>query len=173
LQKRLLPTFHYALKPNGFLFLGVSESIGTFGSLFASVDKKFKIFARKPAKAHDILPLLVDLSLGQAPKISRDKSAPPTLPAALPIEVSAQREADRVSLARYGPPGVVINSALEILQFRGDTHHYLAPPQGRASFNLLKMAREGQRGDRWRIQNCPRYYLTKSRRRRAYSSPCP
>jgi two-component system CheB/CheR fusion protein len=37
---------------------------------------------------------------------------------------------------------VVINAVLEIVQFRGDTSPYLIPPRGRASFNVLKMARE-------------------------------
>ena len=34
LQKKLFPVFHYALKPNGFLCLGASESIGSFTELF-------------------------------------------------------------------------------------------------------------------------------------------
>ena len=40
LQHRLVPLFHYALKPGGLLFLGSSESIGRFGDLFEVVDKK-------------------------------------------------------------------------------------------------------------------------------------
>ncbi|MBI3887044.1 MAG: hypothetical protein HY302_15145, partial [Opitutae bacterium] len=49
LQKKLIPTFHYALKPDGVLFLGASESIGGFPDLFVPVDKKQKIFAKKAA----------------------------------------------------------------------------------------------------------------------------
>ena len=49
LQKKVLPTFHYALKPEGFLFLGASESIGGFTDLFEPVDKKHKIYSRKSA----------------------------------------------------------------------------------------------------------------------------
>src|SRR4029077_830310 len=37
LQKKTMPTFHYALKPGGFLFLGASESIGSFTELFEPV----------------------------------------------------------------------------------------------------------------------------------------
>src|SRR6185295_13803204 len=54
-----------------------------------------------------------------------------------------QKEADRILLARYVPPGVLVDAGLEILQFRGDTAPYLAPAPGKASLNLLKMAREG------------------------------
>jgi two-component system CheB/CheR fusion protein len=56
------------------------------------------------------------------------------------------READRILLSRYSPPGVLVNSDLEILQFRGDTSSFLAPAPGKASMNLLKMLREGLLG---------------------------
>jgi len=44
---------------------------------------------------------------------------------------------------RFSPAGVVINAEMEILQFRGSTGAYLEPPVGKATLNLLKMAREG------------------------------
>ncbi len=49
LQKKLLPLFHYALNPNGFLFLGSSETIGEFTDLFTAIDRKWKIYQRKAA----------------------------------------------------------------------------------------------------------------------------
>ena len=57
--------------------------------------------------------------------------------------VDIYHEADRVVLNQYAPAGVLINEQADILQFRGDTSHYLRPAPGRASFNLLQMAREG------------------------------
>src|SRR5262249_41480506 len=54
-----------------------------------------------------------------------------------------QREADRVLLGRYAPPGVLVNESLDILHFRGKTSPYLEPPPGEPTTNLLKMAREG------------------------------
>src|SRR5207249_8462202 len=53
------------------------------------------------------------------------------------------QEVDRILLSRYAPASVLINEASEILQFRGHTSPYLEPAPGQASFNLLKMAREG------------------------------
>src|SRR5206468_4238120 len=49
LQKKVMPTFHYALRPKGFLFLGAAEAVGTFTDLFEPVDKKHKIYSRGPA----------------------------------------------------------------------------------------------------------------------------
>jgi len=46
LQKQILPTFHYALRPNGYLLLGTSETIREFTALFHSLDRKHKFFAR-------------------------------------------------------------------------------------------------------------------------------
>ena len=54
-----------------------------------------------------------------------------------------QRAADRVVLREYTPAGVLVNDDFDILQFRGQTGDYLAPPPGEPSHNLLNMAREG------------------------------
>src|SRR5207249_9951540 len=41
LQRKILPTLHYALKPGGFLFLGESESVGSLADSFEPVDRPF------------------------------------------------------------------------------------------------------------------------------------
>ena len=58
-------------------------------------------------------------------------------------ELSAQREADRITVNQFAPPGVLVNAELQVLQFRGPTGAFLEPPVGKASFDVLKMAREG------------------------------
>jgi two-component system CheB/CheR fusion protein len=45
--QKIIPLFHYGLKPNGYLMLGTSESASAFAGLFAAVDKKYKIYTRK------------------------------------------------------------------------------------------------------------------------------
>jgi len=140
LQMKVLPTFHYALKPNGVLFLGASESLGALKGLFEPIEKKHKIYFKKPGPTH--VPLsFVPRHPDTKTEIPTPK--PPGPPEGWPLETNAQREADRVALNRYAPTGVLVNAELQILQFRGDTSPYLKPPAGRASFNVLKMAREG------------------------------
>ncbi|MDN5869262.1 MAG: PAS domain S-box protein, partial [Nitrococcus sp.] len=80
----------------------------------------------------------------------REERALPPLPAVQDAagegvhgELNAQREADRIAVNRFAPPGVLINEQLQILQFRGSTGAYLQPPSGKASFDVLKMARPG------------------------------
>ncbi len=47
LQQKLMPLFHYALNPDGYLFLGTSETVGEAADLFAPVDKKWKLYQRR------------------------------------------------------------------------------------------------------------------------------
>lgn len=141
LQKKIIPILHYALKPSAFLVLGSSESVSAFPELFATVDKKHKIYAKKAAASrlhYDFVqsyyPAQSALSIrGKVLKSQvRDKD-----------ELDIQAEADRVVLREHAPVGVVINRDLEVVQFRGQTTPYLAPPPGRPSVNVLKLARNG------------------------------
>jgi two-component system CheB/CheR fusion protein len=58
-------------------------------------------------------------------------------------EFNAEREADRVTVNHFAPPGVLINADFQVLQFRGRTGAFLEAPTGKATFDLLRMAREG------------------------------
>jgi len=149
LQKKVLPAFHYALKPEGFLFLGASESIGSFTDLFMPVDKKQKIFSRQTAPIRGFHLPVRNPGGGRPVTGKGPRPFPPAGPAPrrAPEDVSgefnAEREADRVTVNHFAPPGVLIDANLQILQFRGPTGPYLEPPTGKASFSLLRMAREG------------------------------
>jgi two-component system, chemotaxis family, CheB/CheR fusion protein len=142
LQKRVIPIFHYALNPTGFLMLGSTEGLlGTGSELFEMTDKKQKIFRKRLVSA----PVAFGFSVGKpehAPS-GAQTAAPPKSPETLKIPLELQREADRMLLARYVPPAVLINEHLEILQTRGRTASFLELPSGKASLNLLKMARPG------------------------------
>ncbi len=147
LQKKVIPMLHFALKPRGVLLLGASESVGGFEALFAALDKKQKIYASKPGPAPVIeLPVRPDRGVASLPvpsgsPLRSQPSADGTV--VFPIELTAEREADRITLNQFAPPAVLINAEFQILQFRGATDAYLAPPTGKASFDLLKMARDG------------------------------
>jgi two-component system CheB/CheR fusion protein len=139
-QKRILPMLHYALKPEGVLFLGTSESIGAFGNLFEPLDKKQKLFARKSTPTPAFSIPLRDRhrpAAGESgPKLPPPSDAPRT-------ELHAQQEADRIMVNLFAPPGVLVDGSLNVLQFHGATEAFLAPASGKASFQLLKMARDG------------------------------
>ncbi|MBA2593297.1 MAG: PAS domain-containing protein [Gammaproteobacteria bacterium] len=144
-QEKALRTFHYALKPEGLLFLGASESIGGFTDLFEPMDKKHKIYSRKAARTPA---LHLPGKRGDEPAPGHRPLAPlPMGPGEAPVgfraELDAQREADRITVHQIAPPGVLIDAELQIVQFRGSTGAYLEPPAGKATFDVLKLARQG------------------------------
>ncbi|HEV7767534.1 MAG TPA: CheR family methyltransferase [Thermoanaerobaculia bacterium] len=135
LQRKAMAIFHYALRTNGYLLLGSSETIGTFGNLFNVVDRKHKVYQKRG--------LSVRTAVEFEPALPRPHPERKNMEDETRDAGNAFREADRVMLTRFAPPAVLINEQMEILQFRGRTSMFLEPPSGVASFNLLKMAREG------------------------------
>ncbi len=139
LQRKLLPLLHYALKPTGVLFLGPSETISHYRDLFDALDGRHKLYARRPTRRR----VEASFPANTAGRMSAAHSFRKF--GATPRDASSdgQREAERTLLKRYVPAGVLVNAEGEILQFRGDTGPYLTQTDGKASLNLLKMAREG------------------------------
>ncbi|MBC8121409.1 MAG: PAS domain-containing protein [Gemmatimonadaceae bacterium] len=135
LQQRVLPIFHYSLKPTGFLMLGTSESTGE-SDLFVAVNKKHKIYARTAVPSRLSFDFMTHNHLD---RVRRAESSGEAAWAGSSI----LQQADRIVLRRYVPVGVLTNDRLDILQFRGETGAYLRPAPGEPSFNLLKMARPG------------------------------
>ena len=136
LQKRVVPSLHYALKPTGYLMLGGAESLGTFSEYFMSVDKKNKIYKKKESAARMVTYFgSVDYGIRRT---SEDKAGREPKPIS-----TVEKEADRMLMERFVPASIVVNEQMEIVQFRGKTGPYLEPAAGQPTFNLSKMAREG------------------------------
>jgi two-component system, chemotaxis family, CheB/CheR fusion protein len=136
LQQRVLPLFHYALKPKAFLMLGPSESVGVTSSLFQMADSRSNIYRSKKAEA-----------TRSHATLRRNEIAAPPLRAgemtALIDSNQAQREAERVLLARYGPACILVDDNLDILYFHGETSRFLEHARGPASLNLKNLAPPG------------------------------
>ena len=135
LQKKLFPLFHYSIKPDGFLFLGTSETIGEFADLFKVVDKKWKIFKRKDYSSarYRMLEFPISRVEEHIEKVP-DKKRP---------EFSISQSAEKTLLRYYAPASVIINKSGEILYIHGRTGKYLEPAPGEAHLNIIDMAREG------------------------------
>jgi two-component system, chemotaxis family, CheB/CheR fusion protein len=142
LQRRVIPLFHYAIRPGGYLLLGPAETVGTFTDLFTSADSEIRLY-RRTLSAGNPLPSSTGIRFGTVPTIPLTPSHPQQPVGGL---VEIQREADRL-LSRYAPAGVVVDDNLTILQFRGETDPFLRHPHGTAGLELLRMAREGLLSD--------------------------
>ena len=138
LQNRLIPAFHYALKPGGVLFLSPSESIGNHVDLFTPLNRKWKFYQTTPSVASTRAVMSSGLSW------TRDNNTKG------PDEVITKiKETDfaeltkRMLLQSYAPASVVTNMKGDILFVHGDTGKYLRPAPGQATLNVVEMARDG------------------------------
>jgi len=144
LQKRLMPLFHYALNPQGVLFLGTSEGIGDFLTLFGALDRKAKLFQRKAGEPG--LPRSVPS--GFFPPVS---ALDATLQRAagkdsFAVKLPLRELTEQTMLAELVPAGALVNAVGDILYLHGRTGMYLEPTPGETGVNnVLKMAREGLR----------------------------
>ena len=134
LQKRVMRVLHYALAPEGFLVLGTSETVGDSAELFSTFDKKNRIYSKKNVAGAGLFEL--DGVMLRDLRSARGAQPDPLRPVA-----NLQQLADRKVLERFGPAGVLVNEALDVLQFRGRTGPYIEPQPGAATLNLLRLAR--------------------------------
>jgi two-component system, chemotaxis family, CheB/CheR fusion protein len=136
IQGKVLGVFHYALKPQGMLMLGGSETVGSRADLFTLVVKKFQLYVKKVSgevyKAEAIPPLT---TAGRLVK-HRAQHQPGATPA-----WEAQNDANRLLLDRYAPPSVIVDGDLRIVRARGSTSPFFELPSGNVSVDALKMVR--------------------------------
>ena len=142
-QKKAVNTFHYALNEDGFLMLGKSENISHSTNLFTIFNNKYKIFSRNINSGNRTLPALLPryshlpLSENIIPVTTRSKTKH-----SISVNHNGLDNAiDAVLVSEFMPASVVINYQMEIVQFRGTTDIFLTHPKGKATFNILKMAR--------------------------------
>lgn len=131
LQNRIVRTFHYALRPGGWLFLGAAEGVSRHDRLFAIVDKKYRVFQRRDDVAAS-LPMVAPADLGGAHRA-----------AAQPVRGSEDGIERRIryALEKYSPAYLVIDQHHEIVRFSARTGPYLEPSSGAASLNLFSILR--------------------------------
>lgn len=135
LQKKALTTFHYALKENGYLLLGKSESIGSASDLFTAFNKNEKLYIRKNIQGR-----FSNIHHEASEKIVKEKNSFVRIQ---PARDDFQKNADELLLSKYAPPGVVVNELMEIVQFRGSTGKWLESHAGKPSLSVFKMAKDG------------------------------
>ncbi len=137
-QKNIIPLFHYALKQNGFLMLGRSET-ASFDDLFSIIDSDHRIYAKRGTtrKLHPFY-----ARAGSHPGAEAGEKAAKAPTSELWDGVDVGKEVDRVLLSRYSPAGVVVDEDLEVIEIRGQTTPYVQLPTGKLSFKLLALIPE-------------------------------
>ena len=138
LQNRLIPTFHYALKPDGVLFLSPSESIGNHPDLFAALNRKWKFYRALHTSASTRAVMSSSLSWAAEPSLKVPEDV-----AKKAREIDCAELARRALLHSYAPASVVTDLKGNLHYVHGDTGKYLRPAPGQATLNIVDMAREG------------------------------
>lgn len=142
LQRRILPMFHYALKPGGLLFLGPSETLGGSAGLFDAVDKRWKIYRRREtATSLPVFPATAVAAI--APESDREAQTA----AARGRGGTLASAVERLLLGRFAPASVIVGEHGEVVYSHGRTGAFLELAVGKPSLNILDMAREGLRLD--------------------------
>ncbi len=141
MQERILGTFHFASRSNGYLFLGTSESAETTPSLFVPVDKKRRIYGHRPA-----------------PQTSNHLATDWLTPRWQPRPVDAKTVNNLIGMRSVGelhqqvveeiaPPSLLINEEFDIIHMSSHAGRYLRFSGGEPTRNLLKLIHPNLRPD--------------------------
>ncbi len=126
LQKKVFNIFHYALTPNGYLFLGKSESTGQVGQLFRSIKTKEKIFQKRNT-----------LPNPQGLYISNDRRLPTSHVSAKPGKQPERHTLPESLIRLLSDAAVQIDDSFNIEHVYGDVTPYLSIASGKPQWNLV------------------------------------
>jgi PAS domain S-box-containing protein len=137
-QERVMGTFHFALNPRGYLFVGSSESVDSVSGMYTIYNREHHIFQTRPVRASSY-PIPDSTSGLYFDKLKKDNSN----------NEKEKKILERISfgdlhqqlLEEYAPPSVVINEEYDILHLTEKAGRYLQVSGGELSQNLLKLVR--------------------------------
>ncbi len=135
LQKKALTTFHYALKENGLLLMGKSETPGNPTDFFTPFSKKEKLFLRKPGSGRFSQTV-------QKKDKSEKASVNTTTSISLSPRTDFKKSAESVLISKYSPASVVVDEHMAVVNINGNVAPFLELPSGKPSHELFKMARK-------------------------------
>ena len=145
LQRQIIVTFHYALESGGFMLLGMSEGLRDYNDIFSTIDRKHKIYVKTGLTTPYSYETPAAYATSQGSGIVRSPNI--QIESAIWPELELQRAADRIVLARFGPPGLIVDERLNVLQSRGPTNAFVELAPGSVSWNLLRVLKEGIAGE--------------------------
>jgi two-component system, chemotaxis family, CheB/CheR fusion protein len=136
LQEQLCSTFHYALDPGGYLFLGAAEAAENPPGLFRSIDRHARLYqsTRSPGAKPQLLPRLMGPIRIREQMLPLAQSVSPT--AAL-SEAAAHRRA----IEQIGLPSILVDESHRVVHLSDNASRYLLPSGGPLSANVTELVR--------------------------------
>ncbi|RFS17280.1 CheR family methyltransferase [Emticicia sp. C21] len=136
-QERTMETFHFALRPGGFLFLGTSESVDGASDLFASFNRDAHLYQSREVnvRSYPVPETVPSFSIGQTivPTTQHEKKV---------LERITFSDLHHRLLEEYAPPSLIVNEEYEIVHLSGSVGKYLQISGGEITQNLLKLLKE-------------------------------
>ncbi|MGO9420864.1 chemotaxis protein CheB [Roseiarcus sp.] len=139
LQHQVCATFHFALRPDGYLFLGSSETAESPLGMFRAIDREARIYQRTPIAA----------DMRVTPRIGPPVFGVETLPQRSPQPFRRQSEAGvhKEALERLAPPSAVVDESYRVVHLSEQAGRYLQPSAGTLVNDITELAREELRFD--------------------------
>jgi two-component system CheB/CheR fusion protein len=140
-QERVLETFHFALNPEGMVFLGAAESVGDSGMFVSTDGDTHRLFRRSPS------PYGLTPRMSSADPLPGNGGPAPagTFAADSPKQRFSYGAAHLRMLEQYAPASVVVDERLDVVHLSPNAGRFLRLGEGAPSHNLLGLAREDLR----------------------------
>jgi two-component system CheB/CheR fusion protein len=140
-QDKIFDVFHYALNPDGYVFLGSSETMEHLPELFRVVDKTHRLYQAKPWQGeHPHIPAM-PLTLHRDQRSARSTNALHPHPGRHSEELQAVEARHEKALESHSPPSIIINENHMVLHVSETAGRFLLQPKGALTGDVLKLVR--------------------------------
>jgi two-component system CheB/CheR fusion protein len=136
-QQSITDLFNFALKRNGYLVLGNSETVRQESEKFKQISKKAKVFQVKTRARSGID---YNLLISKQTRMPRPISTSPNPPG---LFKSLEKLMHTSLLKEFAPAAVIIDNKDQIIYFFGPTENYLDLPKNEPNFDLFSLLKEG------------------------------
>ncbi|MDH3601866.1 MAG: PAS domain S-box protein, partial [Candidatus Tectomicrobia bacterium] len=140
-QQKVLGLFHFALRPQGRLILGKSESIGNRQDLFEVESKELRIYQRLETAQSRLIHFPISGVERGASRVAQHPVPGPESGRSLNLTTVTQQQL----LRELATTTVLINRNYDVLNMQGPVRQYLDFPEGEPTYNLTKIAMHGLR----------------------------
>src|SRR5262249_37453952 len=139
IQERVIETFHFALRPGAFLFLGSSESPDGSNDLFLRFDTNAHVYESRTVTSRLALPLTDSptATLRPQPRLPEPRQADRIMPSDLHQRI----------LEGYAPPSVIVTEELNVVHMSEGVGRFMQIHGGEPSRDLIMLARPDLRPD--------------------------
>ena len=136
LQEQVCSTFHYALNPGGYLFLGASETADHPPGLFRPIDRPARIYrsTAAPGDKPRLLPRLLGPIGARDHFVQLGRTMSPTV-------ALGEAALHRRAIEQVAPPSMLVDAAHRVIHLSDNAGRYVMPSGGSLSGDAVELAR--------------------------------